>query len=90
MKENYQSKYIITKDGYLKKIPIVEFKEQNLKFKTGDEAESVINGDESTEILVFTDKGRTYKLYGENIKDQKPKSENTSRLWEMNQVQGRV
>lgn len=73
LKENYPSKYIVTKDGYLKKIPVADFKEQNLKFKTGDEASLTINGDENTEVLVFTDAGRVYKLYGENIKNQKPK-----------------
>ena len=73
LKENYPSKYIVTNDGYLKKIPLTDFKEQALKFKTSDYAVNSINGDEETEILVFTDAGRTYKLYGENIPAQKPK-----------------
>lgn len=70
--ENFESKYIYTKDGYLKKIPLSGYRETSLKFKAGDSEKFSFDGDENSEILLFSSKGRVHKLYGSKIKAQKP------------------
>jgi len=71
VKENFQSKYIYTNDGYIKKIPLDIYKDSSVKFKSGDSERFSFDGDENSEILLFSNTGRVHKLYGSKVKNQK-------------------
>lgn len=71
--EDYNVKIFITKDGYLKKIPLTSLRgNYNINIKEGDEIISEIETTNNSDILVFTDKHNCYKYKTYDIKDHKP------------------
>lgn len=71
--EDYNVKVFITKDGYLKKIPLTSLRgNYNINIKEGDEIISEIETTNNSDILVFTDKHNCYKYKTYDIKDHKP------------------
>lgn len=71
--DDYNVKIFITKDGYLKKIPLTSLRgNYNISIKEGDEIISEIETTNNSDILVFTDKHNCYKYKTYDIKDHKP------------------
>lgn len=71
--DDYNVKVFITKDGYLKKIPLTSLRgNYNISIKEGDEIISEIETTNNSDILVFTDKHNCYKYKTYDIKDHKP------------------
>ncbi|UUV46523.1 DNA gyrase subunit A [Bacillus phage vB_BanS-Thrax3] len=71
--DDYNVKVFITKDGYLKKIPLTSLRgNYNINIKEGDEIISEIETTNNSDILVFTDKHNCYKYKTYDIKDHKP------------------
>lgn len=71
--DDYNVKIFITKEGYLKKIPLTSLR-GNFTIKT-KEGDSIINEIETTnnsEILIFTDKKNVYKCKAYELEDHKP------------------
>lgn len=68
----YKVKIFITKDGYLKKVPLTSIK-SNLEHKLKEEDEIVEEYDASntTELLFFTNNGEVYKKFAYDISDHK-------------------
>lgn len=71
--ENYNVKIFITKDGYLKKIPLTSLRGNfNIKVKDGDKIINEIETTNNSDILVFTDKYNVYKYKTYELEDHKP------------------
>lgn len=60
--ENYPVKIVTTEHGYIKKIAVKDFKEnEDIKTKDDDNIKQIIDTQNIGEILVFTDKCNVYK-----------------------------
>ncbi|UGO50996.1 DNA gyrase subunit A [Bacillus phage vB_BanS_Nate] len=71
--EDYNVKVFLTKEGYLKKIPLTSLRGNfSLKVKDGDEIVSEIDTTNNSDILIFTDKNNCYKYKTHEIEDSKP------------------
>src|SRR5690606_2249128 len=71
--DNYNIKVFVTKEGYLKKIPLTSLRGNfNIKVKDGDEIISEIETTNNSEILIFTDKQNVYKHKSYELEDHKP------------------
>ena len=70
---DYNVRVIITKDGYIKKIPLTSLRGNfKIKFKDGDEVLTDIETLNSEEVLVFTNLYNVYKKKMSGIQDTKP------------------
>ncbi len=70
--ENYNVKLFVTKEGYIKKIPLTSLRGNfEQKFKDNDELLSQYEVDNTVDILVFTDKATVYKLSASELDDSK-------------------
>jgi DNA gyrase subunit A len=71
--DDYNVKVFVTKDGYLKKIPLTSLRGNfNIFVKDGDEIIDEIETTNNSEILIFTDKQNVYKYKTYEVKDHKP------------------
>jgi DNA gyrase subunit A len=71
--DDYNVKVFISKEGYLKKIPLTSLRGNfNIKVKEGDEIVSEIETTNNSDILVFTDKQNVYKYKSYELEDHKP------------------
>jgi DNA gyrase subunit A len=71
--DDYNVKVFITKEGYLKKIPLTSLRGNfNIKVKDGDKIVSEIETTNNSDILVFTDKQNVYKYKSYELEDHKP------------------
>jgi DNA gyrase/topoisomerase IV subunit A len=69
---NYNVMFFYTKEGYLKKIPLTSLRSSGEhKLKDGDEIIKVVQGQNTDEILVFTNIGNVYRLKAHKIEDGK-------------------
>ncbi len=60
--ENYNCKFVFTKDGYFKKITLLSLRgNDEQKCKEGDEVTVLADGDNRAELLFFTDRAQVYK-----------------------------
>lgn len=72
--EEYNVKVIVTKDGYVKKIPLTSLRSNaEIQFKEGDFATAELETVNSEEILIFTNQQNVYKKQLSDLKDTKPK-----------------
>ena len=70
---DYNVRVIVTKDGYVKKIPLTSLRgNYNIKFKDGDHAIEEIDTVNSEEVLVFTNMQNVYKKRLVDLDDTKP------------------
>ncbi|MFQ3543452.1 DNA topoisomerase (ATP-hydrolyzing) subunit A [Halobacillus rhizosphaerae] len=71
--EDYNVRFFITKEGYIKKIPLTSLRGNfNIKIKDGDEIINEIDTTNNSDILVFTDKQNVYKYKAYELEDHKP------------------
>lgn len=71
--EDYNVKVFVTRDGYLKKIPLTSLRGNfTIRLKDGDELVSEIETTNNSDILVFTDKQNVYKYKSHELEDHKP------------------
>mgnify|MGYP003482197687 CR=1 FL=1 len=71
--DNYNIKIFVSKEGYLKKIPLTSLRGGSaIKVKEGDELVGEFETTNNSDILVFTDKQNLYKLKSYNLEDHKP------------------
>lgn len=71
--EDYNVKLFVTKEGYLKKIPLTSLRGNfNIKVKDGDEIVKEFETTNNSDILVFTDKQNVYKRKAYEFEDHKP------------------
>jgi DNA gyrase subunit A len=71
--DDYNVKVFITKDGYLKKIPLTSLRGNfNINVKDGDKIINEIETTNNSDILVFTDKQNVYKYKSYELEDHKP------------------
>ena len=70
---DYPVTYYRTKEGYIKKIAASSMRgSAEVRSKEGDEIVQEISGQNSSEILFFTDMCNVYKIHGYDLKDSKP------------------
>lgn len=70
--ENYNLKFFLTKDGYLKKISHVSLRSSGTqKLKEGDEITAEIDSENISECIVFTNKCNAYKFKSHTFPDGK-------------------
>src|SRR5690606_9609532 len=71
--EDYNVKIMVTKDGYLKKIPLTSLRNASgIRLKDTDEVVGEFDIGNNSDILVFTSKQNVYKLKTYDLKDHKP------------------
>jgi DNA gyrase subunit A len=71
--DDYNVKVFITKEGYLKKIPLTSLRGNfAIKVKDGDRIIDEIETTNNSDILVFTDKQNVYKYKSYELEDHKP------------------
>ncbi|QIW89806.1 DNA gyrase subunit A [Bacillus phage Izhevsk] len=71
--EDYNVKVFLTKEGYLKKIPLTSLRGNfTMKVKDGDEIVSEIDTTNNSDVLVFTSGHNCYKYKIHEIEDSKP------------------
>lgn len=71
--ENYNVRVFITKEGYIKKIPLTSLRgNYTINVKDGDSIISEVETENVAELLVFTDKRNVYKRKLYDIVDSKP------------------
>ncbi|AYP68324.1 DNA gyrase subunit A [Bacillus phage vB_BcoS-136] len=71
--ENYNVKIFVSKDGYLKKIPLTSLRGNfDIKVKDGDKIVGEIETTNNSDILIFTDKQNVYKYKSYELEDSKP------------------
>lgn len=71
--DNYNVRVFVTKEGYLKKIPLTSLRGNNtIKVKDGDEIVNEYNTTNNSDILIFTDKQNCYKYKTYELDDHKP------------------
>lgn len=71
--EDYNVRVFVTKEGYLKKIPLTSLRGNfAIKVKDGDEIINEIETTNNSDILVFTDKQNVYKYKSYELEDSKP------------------
>ena len=72
--EEYNVKVIVTKDGYVKKIPLTSLRgNAEIQFKEGDFLISETDTDNGEELLIFTNRQNVYKKQLDDLNDTKPK-----------------
>lgn len=72
--DEYNVKVIVTKDGYVKKIPLTSLRgSADIQFKDGDFATAELDTFNSEEILIFTNQQNVYKKQLNDLNDTKPK-----------------
>jgi DNA gyrase/topoisomerase IV subunit A len=70
--DNYNVRVSITKEGYLKKVPLTSLRGGNTeKVKDGDEITHQYNTTNNSDILIFTDKFNCYKYKTYELEDHK-------------------
>lgn len=70
--DNYNVRIIITKEGYLKKVPLTSLRGGNvMKVKDGDQIIHQYSTTNNSDILIFTDKYNCYKYKTYEIEDHK-------------------
>ncbi|SDX93628.1 DNA topoisomerase (ATP-hydrolyzing) subunit A [Thermoactinomyces sp. DSM 45892] len=73
--ENYNVRVFVTKEGYLKKIPLVSLRSSNqLKVKDGDQVVREMDTTNNSDILIFTNQQNCYKYKTYELDDHKPSS----------------
>lgn len=73
MVEDYNVKVFITKEGYLKKVPLTSLRgNYSLKVKDDDEIIKEFETTNTAELIVLTDKRNVYKKKLHEIQDNKP------------------
>lgn len=71
--DNYNLKIFISKEGYLKKIPLTSLRGGfAIKVKDGDSIDGEFETTNNSDILVFTDKQNVYKIKSHELEDHKP------------------
>lgn len=71
--DNYNVRVFVTKEGYLKKIPLTSLRgNYNIKVKEDDEIVGEFETTNNSDILVFTDKHNVYKYKSYELEDHKP------------------
>lgn len=71
--DDYNLKIFVTKEGYLKKIPLTSLRGNfEIRVKDGDEIVDEYELTNTSEILVFTDKRNVYKLRAYEIDNHRP------------------
>lgn len=71
--DDYNVKVFITKDGYVKKIPLTSLRGNfEIKAKDGDEIIAEYDTANNSDILIFTDKNNVYKYKSYDLEDSKP------------------
>lgn len=71
--EDYNVKVFVTREGYLKKIPLTSLRGNfAIKVKDGDEIVKEFETTNNSDILVFTDKQNIYKYKSHELEDHKP------------------
>ena len=71
--DNYNVKVFVSKEGYLKKIPLVSLRGGfTIKVKEGDLLIGEFETTNNSDILIFTDKQNVYKLKSYELEDHKP------------------
>jgi DNA gyrase subunit A len=71
--DNYNVKVFVSKEGYLKKIPLTSLRGGfAIKVKEGDEIIGEFETTNNSDILVFTDMQNVYKLKSYDLEDHKP------------------
>jgi DNA gyrase/topoisomerase IV subunit A len=70
--DNYNVKIFVTKQGYLKKIPLTSLRGNfTIKVKDGDKMQNVYETTNDSDILVYTNKQNVYKLQTHELEDHK-------------------
>lgn len=73
MIEDYRLKFYLTKEGYLKKLPLTSLRSAgDLKLKDEDSIVQSCEGSNRDELLFFTNKAQVYKLMAHEVQDHKP------------------
>lgn len=71
--DNYNIRVFVTKEGYLKKIPLTSLRGNfNIRVKDGDYIINEVETTNNSEILVFTDNKNVYKIRTHELEDSKP------------------
>lgn len=71
--DNYNVKVFVSKEGYLKKIPLTSLRSGGaIKVKDGDEIVGEFETTNNSDILIFTDKQNVYKYKSYELEDSKP------------------
>lgn len=71
--DDYNIKVFVTKEGYLKKIPLTSLRGNNtIKVKDGDKILNEFETTNNSDILIFTNKQNVYKIKSYEIEDHKP------------------
>lgn len=70
--DNYNVRISVTKEGYLKKVPLTSLRGGNaMKIKDGDHITHQYNTTNNSDILIFTDRYNCYKYKTYEIEDHK-------------------
>jgi DNA gyrase subunit A len=71
--EDYNVKVFVTKEGYVKKIPLTSLRGNfEIKVKDSDEIVGEFETTNNSDILIFTDKQNVYKYKTYELEDHKP------------------
>ncbi|MED4885012.1 DNA topoisomerase (ATP-hydrolyzing) subunit A [Bacillus smithii] len=71
--ENYNTRIILTEEGYLKKIPLTSLRGNSTqKLKDNDQIKCEFDSNNKADILIFTDKRNCYKIKSYELPDHKP------------------
>lgn len=71
--DDYNVKVFVTKEGYLKKIPLTSLRGGfAIKVKDGDNLIGEFETTNNSDVLVFTDKQNVYKIKSYELEDHKP------------------
>ena len=71
--DNYNVKVFVTKEGYLKKIPLTSLRGNfAIKVKDGDSIIKEYDTTNNSDILIFTNKKNVYKYKTHELEDHKP------------------
>lgn len=71
--EDYNLKLFLTREGYLKKLPLTSLRSAGeLKTKEGDEIVQEAETTNRAELLIFTDRATVYKCFACELKDCRP------------------
>ncbi len=75
MVEDYNLKFFLTNEGYLKKVPLVSLRGANKqKLKDNDNIIQEIEGTNKSELLLFSNKHTVYKIKSYELEDTKTSS----------------
>lgn len=71
--DNYNVKVFVSRDGYLKKIPLTSLRGSNeIKVKDGDVIVGEFDTTNNSDILIFTNKQNVYKYKSYELENHKP------------------